>query len=158
MHCRCCVSRRRKSEVTHNEAVADIDTLLHLAIEAVLGAPPPIPLAGQAWIVAMAASGVWAGRDGAVAAYGGAGWRYITPREGCVAWRRDLQRFAVFAADGWRDDGWPVATLRIGSRTVLGGGMSVVPATSGGAVIDVEVRATVAALAAGLRVQGLVAS
>ena len=147
-----------QKEVTHNEAVSGIDTLLHLAVEGVLGAPPPTPLPGQAWIVAAAASGAWAGQDGKIAAYGSAGSRMVPPREGCVAWRRDLQRFAVFTGDGWRDDGWPVAALRIGTRTVLGGGMSVVPAASGGSVIDVEARAALTALVAGLRVQGLLAS
>ena len=63
----------------------------------------------------------------------------------------------MYTAEGWRDDGWPVATLRIGTRTVLGGGMCVVPAASGGSVIDVEARAALTALVAGLRVQGLVA-
>ena len=54
-----------QKEVTHNEAVVGIDTLLHLAVEGVLGAPPPTPLPGQAWIIAAAASGAWAGQDGA---------------------------------------------------------------------------------------------
>ena len=64
----------------------------------------------------------------------------------------------MLTAGGWRDDGWPVATLRIGARTVLGGGMSVVPPVAGGAVVDAEARTAIAALVAGLRIQGLVAA
>lgn len=148
-----------QKEVTHNEAVAGIDTLLHLAVESLArSTPPEAPAAGQAWIVAGSPVGIWAGRAGEIASYGAGGWRYVTPQQGCVAWLRDVQRFAVFTAEGWRDDGWPVAALRIGPRTVLGGGMSVVPAPAGGTVIDTEARAAIAALVAGLRIQGLVAA
>lgn len=147
-----------QKEVTHNEAVAGIDALLHLAVETrALAVPPAAPGAGQAWIVAPGASGDWAGRAGEIASFGAGGWRYVAPRQGCVAWLRDVQRFAVFTAEGWRDDGWPVAALRVGTRTVLGGGMSVVPAIAGGTVVDAEARAALAALVAGLRIQGLVA-
>jgi hypothetical protein len=148
-----------QKEVTHNAAVAGIDALLHLAVEtAARGTLPEAPVAGQAWIVADGATGEWAGHDGAIMAFDAAGWHRIAPREGCVAWLRDVQRFAILTSGGWRDDGWPVAALRIGARTVLSGGMSVVPTAVGGAVVDVEARAAIAALVAGLRVQGLVAS
>ncbi|TRW14349.1 DUF2793 domain-containing protein [Glacieibacterium frigidum] len=147
-----------QKEVTHNEAVAGIDTLLHLAVETLtLAAPPAAPVPGQAWIVAAGATGDWAGRSAEIASFGTGGWRYAVPQQGCVAWLRDVQRFAVFTADGWRDDGWPVAALRVGTRTVLGGGMSTVPPVEGGAVVDAEARAAIAALVADLRFQGLVA-
>lgn len=148
-----------QKEVTHNEALVGIDTLLHLAVESLTrSTPPAAPAVGQAWIVAASPAGIWAGRAGEIASYGAGGWHYVTPQQGCVAWLRDVQRFAVFTAEGWRDDGWPVAALRIGARTVLGGGMSVVPSPSGGTVIDAEARAAIAALVAGLRIQGLVAA
>lgn len=148
-----------QKEVTHNEAVAAVDTLLHLAVEtARLASPPAAPTVGQAWIVATGASGEWAGRAAMIANFGSAGWRYAAPRQGCVAWLGDVQRFTVFTAGGWRDDGWPVAALRIGARTLLGAAATTVPVVSGGAVVDLELRAAVAALVAGLRDQGLVAA
>lgn len=148
-----------QKEVTHNEALAGVDTLLHLAVETLgLAVPPSAPVPGQAWIVAASPTGVWTARAGEIASFGAGGWRYVAPRQGCVAWLRDVQRFAVFTADGWRDDGWPVAALRIGSRTVLGGGIGVVPPVTGGTIVDAEVRAALAALVTGLRIQGLVAS
>lgn len=147
-----------QKEVTHNEAVAGIDTLLHLAVESLSrSTPPSAPAAGQAWIVAASPADIWAGRAGEIASYGAGGWRYIAPQQGCVAWLRDVQRFAVFTADGWSDDGWPVAALRIGTRTALGGGLSVIAPPTGGAVVDTEARGAIAALIAGLQIQGLVA-
>lgn len=151
------VAQARK-EVTHNEALAGIDSLLHLAVEtAALASPPIAPLPGQAWIVGAAPSGVWAGRAGEVASFGSGGWRYALPQEGCVAWLRDLQRFSVFTAAGWTDDGWPAAGVRIGGRLALSGTAASVPLPVGGTIVDTEVRAGFATLVATLRGQGLVA-
>ena len=146
-----------QKEVTHNEAVAAIDALLHLAVESsMLGTPPLAPAAGQAWIVAATASGIWTGHAGEVAVFGSGGWRYVVPREGCVAWLRDLQRFAVRTGTGWRDDGWPAAGVRIGSRLALGASLVSVGLPTGGGVVDNEARVAIGALAAALRSQGLV--
>lgn len=147
-----------QKEVTHNEAVAGIDALLYLAVEtATLGAPPATPSVGQAWIVASTASGTWAGHGAEIALFGSGGWRFVVPREGCVAWLRDLQRFAVRTGSGWRDDGWPAGGLRIGSRLALAVTPVAVTAPTGGATIDTEVRAALNSLIGSLRLQGLVA-
>ncbi len=149
-----------QKEVTHNEAVATIDSLLHLAVEtATLGAPPASPVAGQAWIVpsAITPTGAWAGRSGQIASFTAAGWRYLMPREGCVAWLHDSQRFAVRTALGWTDDGWPASGLRIGSRLALNGTAPAVGSPVGGTTVDVEARAALNALLTALREQGVVA-
>lgn len=148
-----------QKEVTHNEAVAAIDVLLQLAVESrTLGVPPAAPAAGAAWIVPGGASGAWAGRTGDIAAWDEGGWRYLRPRGGTVAWLGDAARFAVFDGTVWRDDGWPVAGLRIGGRLMLAAVPATVAAPVGGTTVDVEARAALAALTATLRAQGLVAS
>ena len=145
-----------QKEVTHNEALTRIDTLLQLGVEAAtLAVPPAAPVAGTAWIVAAGASGAWAGHVGSVAAWTAGGWRFVLPREGCIAWLRDVQRFAVFTAAGWRDDGWPVAGLRIGTRLALVNPAPIVAVPSGGATTDIEARAGVAALISALRLAGV---
>lgn len=147
-----------QKEVTHNQAVAGIDTLLHLAVEtATLNRPPVAPALGQAWIVAPGASGAWAGHAGEVASFGSAGWRYTVPREGCVAWLCDVQRFAVCTAAGWRDDGWPAAGLRIGGRLAMTGSAPVVTGPVGGTTVDTQARATLAVLLEALSFQGVIA-
>ncbi len=146
-----------QKEISHNEALGEIDTLLHLAVETLgLGVPPAAPVAGQAWIVASGATGAWSGRAGQIASYGSGSWRYAVPREGCIAWLRDAACFAVFTAAGWRSDGWPVAGLRVGARLLLQGVPAAVAAPSGGTVVDIEARARLAELLAGLRGLGLV--
>lgn len=147
-----------QKEVTHNEAVAGIDALLHLAVEtSTLAVPPVAPSAGQAWIIAAAPTGAWAGHAGEVANFSAGGWRFIVPREGCVAWLRDAQRFAIRMGTGWRDDGWPAVGIRIGSRLVLGALPVTLAAPVGGSVVDVEARSAIVVLVAALRAQGLVA-
>ena len=147
-----------QKEVTHNEALGVIDALLHLAVEsATTAAPPSSPSPGQAWIVPAAATGTWAVRAGEVASFTSGGWRYSVPREGCVAWLKDVQRFAVRTAAGWHDDGWPAAGVRVGSRLALTGAAPTVAGASGGAVVDLEARGAIAALLTALRAQGVIA-
>jgi hypothetical protein len=147
-----------QKEVTHNEAVAGIDALLHLAVEtATVATVPATPGIGQAWIVPAAATDDWAGRGGQIASYGSGGWRYFVPREGCVAWLKDVQRFGVFTASGWTSDGWPAAGLRIGTRLALSGSAPAVAPASGGTTVDAEARAVLAAMLAALRGQGVLA-
>jgi hypothetical protein len=146
-----------QKEVTHNEAVTLIDALLHLAVESALLAVPPLaPVAGTGWIIAAGASAAWAGRTGQVATWTSGGWRFVVPRQGCVAWLRDVQHFAVYTASGWRDDGWPVAGLRIGGRLALATAPATVPVPVGGTVVDVETRAALAILLATLRAAAIV--
>lgn len=146
-----------QKEVTHNEAVTAIDSLLHLAVEtATLAVPPFAPTGGTGWIVGASPTGVWAGRAGQVAFWTEGGWRFTQPRQGCVAWLRDVQHFAVFTAAGWRDDGWPVAGLRVGGRLALAVAPVGITAPVGGAVIDLESRATLAMLLIALRAAAIV--
>ena len=150
-------SGQAQKEITHNEAVGGIDTLLHLAVETqTLAAPPASPASGQTWLVAAGATGAWVGRAGQLASFGTGGWRFTVPREGCVAWLRDLAIFAVFTAGGWRSDAWPAAGLRIGTRTILQATPAAVAAPSGGTVIDAEARAKLGELLVVLRGLGLV--
>lgn len=146
-----------QKEITHNDALAHIDALLHLAVEtATLVTPPPAPVAGKAWIIAPGATGVWQGRDRTVASFGSGGWRHIVPQQGCVAWLRDLQRFAVFTADGWRDDAGPFSGIPLGSRQIFTATPGVVTDTADGTIVDRELRATMQELLTMLRDQGIV--
>lgn len=147
---------RAQKEITHNEALARVDALLHLVIESRRSNMPPSAADGRAWLVAPAATGAWAGRDGAIAVDDASGWSFIVPREGCIAFVRDEEVFICFVAGAWRDR-WPVAGLSVAGRPCLGPAPGLVTAASGGAVIDAEVRATVSQLLATLRAQGLIA-
>jgi hypothetical protein len=55
---------------------------LRACVEGQLAAPPADPAPGQCWIIAPAATGAWAGKDGAIAGWTESGWRFIEPMVG----------------------------------------------------------------------------
>lgn len=143
-----------QKEITHNDALARVDALLHLAVESRHTVAVPT-MADTCWIVAPDATGAWAGHDGQVAVLDDAGWTFVVPLDGCIAFVRDEGVFVHYAGNQWRD-AWTVPSLAIGSLT-LTGGAGVLPDPSGGTVIDVEARATLTALLGALRISGLLA-
>lgn len=126
-----------QKEVTHNEAIALIDLLCHMTVEAgPIDAPPSSPVPGQAWIVGLAPTGAWAGQARSLAGWTDGGWRFIAPRQGMRVLR---------AADGvW---------LRCDGSDWIEPASVAVPA--GGGVIDTEARAAIAALIDQLSAHGL---
>ncbi len=152
-------SGQAQKEVTHNTALAAVDALLHLAVVSrTLTAPPAAPVDPGCWIVAAGATGIWTGHAGDIAAFDAGGWSFISPRDGCLAFVIDEGVFAVRSEGAWRADTWPVRALSVGGRTMLAVPPSALAAPVGGAVVDTEVRAAVAALTAALRAMGLVAA
>lgn len=126
-----------QKEVTHNEALALIDALIQPAVETgpIVDAPTDAE-EGQCWLVGTGATGVWAGRDDALAVRTSGGWRFAAPRPG--------MRVLCLADASW--------------LCFDGGGWVAAPAISppaGGAMVDVEARAAIAALVSILAMQGL---
>lgn len=92
-----------QKHVTHNEALARLDGLVHLVlVSRSTGVPPAEPEIGAAWLCAAGASGEWAGRDGSVAIFTQGGWRFHTPRSGWRAWIEDEGALAVLDGAAWR--------------------------------------------------------
>jgi len=129
-----------QKEVTHNEALALLDALIHAAVEAgPLAAPPEGPAEGRCWIVGAAPTGVWAGQANAIAIRTGGEWRFAPPRRGMRAMR---------LTDG--------AQLRFdGSAWVPPG---TITAPSGGSTIDAQARSVLSTLILHLAAQGLLIS
>lgn len=125
-----------QKEITHNEALALIDGIIHPVIESDSERAPPVDaVAGQAWLVGPGASGEWAGQDGRIALMTGGGWRFVTPVDGMQAWLS-------------------------GARAVFSGGTWSAPPTyaapDGGVVVDVEARNALSTLASALAMAGLI--
>ncbi len=147
-----------QKELDHNEALAAIDLLVHATVLAMhVDIPPVDPAQGACWIVGPAPVGAWAGRTGALAGWTQGGWRFVAPREGMTIW---------VAADGVAarhvDGAWTIGQVRasgvyVEGERVLGSRQSGVSDPAGGAVVDVEARAALAALLAGLRNHGIIA-
>jgi hypothetical protein len=146
-----------QKEVTHNEALLALDRQVQLSvISRQLAAPPAAASAGAAYIVAAPGSGAWAGHAGAIASFDGYAWHFTDPVIGALAWVGDEGVFSVFDG-GWSADGWPVSALRIGGRTLLAGPPATIAAPAGGSIVDAESRASIGAVIAALRAQGLLA-
>jgi hypothetical protein len=93
-----------QKHVPHNEALAALDALVHLAVkDMVRTTPPGSPAEGDRHIIAAGATGAWAGKDLAVAAFVGGGWTYVTPRRGFVALDEADNRLVIFNGTVWVD-------------------------------------------------------
>lgn len=126
-----------QKEVTHNEALTLLDLLFQPVIEsAALASPPPDPQPGCIWLVAASASGAWNGQSGRLAAMTEGGWRFVAPFEGLLLWNKDVAQ-----QHHYHDGQWIVPNN--------------IAEPVGGAVVDVEARATLANIAALLVKWGL---
>lgn len=133
------VSQAQK-EITHNEALVLIDALLHMAIEGVSSAVPPVVDTdiGKCWLVGNAPTTAWTGQADTIAVYIGGGWRHIAPQDGMRIWNRSNGRH-MFRIDGQWLDGPAIAN------------------PSNGSVVDIEARTALAAILQYFRLIGLLA-
>ena len=98
------LSAQAQKHVTHNEALRHLDAIVQPGvISKDLTEPPPAPLNGDRYLVATDATGVWAGRDGSIAAYQDGAWAFHAPRHGWQVWLRDKARIEVFDGTEWID-------------------------------------------------------
>ena len=112
-----------QKEFTVNEALLRADLALHCAVEGEVAAPPPSPLAGQAWLVAASPSGAFAGHALGIAGYTAGGWRFIAPRTGFRVYDKASACFRHYTG-AWQ--------------------RLIVPATpAGGSTIDQEARTAI---------------
>lgn len=66
-----------------------------------LATPPGTPTAGDTYIVAAAATGAWAGKEGQVTLWDGAAWVFAAPRIGWMAYLEDEEKLIAYKAAGW---------------------------------------------------------
>lgn len=145
-----------QKEMSHNEALARLDLVTQAAVLDVdLNTPPDEPAAGDAWIVGDDPNGAWTGRPGAIAGWTGGGWRFADPWEGMRAWVAARGACALFS-----DGGWTVGALHgrllVEGVQVIGPRAAPIADPVGGATVDGEARATLAALLEALREHGLI--
>lgn len=134
------VSQAHK-EITHNEALAIIDGLLHLSVIDSASSPPTLTIsdAGKCWLVVAPGSGAWTGKENSLASWNGSGWRFVEPVEGMAIWNSQNNSELRFSGSEWRQPG-------------------VVLAPAGGSVVDLEARAAFSLLLTHLRNAGILAN
>jgi hypothetical protein len=146
-----------QKELSHNEALTRIDLALHPAVEeAPAASPPASPGDGQCWIVAAPATGDWEGREGLLAMWTEAGWRFLAPAPGTVAWNKAAGLPTLWDGWQWREGAVLGSSLVINGVQVVGARQSAVPSPSGGTIIDEEARAAINGLTAALMSHGLI--
>ncbi|MBN8808754.1 MAG: DUF2793 domain-containing protein [Sphingomonas sp.] len=126
--------------MTHNEAIVVLDLLVQPSVVALgTDTPPAAPVVGQCWIVGAGPTGVWAGMPHRLAGWTDGGWRFVDPVEGMAAWVAGTNFLARYVGGAWRP-------------------ATAIAAPSGGATVDAEARAAIAAMLGMLRDQGLAIS
>jgi len=147
-----------QKEFFHNEALAAIDAALHPVVEdAGTVVPPTDPAAGQAWIAGAAAGGDWAGADGKICIATAGGWRFIAPVDGMTAWNRAAGCWSIWDGSDWKNGEFPVSRILVNGVQVLGDRQAAISDPAGGATVDAQSRAAIAAMLEALRQHGLIA-
>ncbi len=92
-----------QKHVTVNEALLRLDCVSMLTLETRNAVSPPVTaVEGEAFGLAAAPSGVWAGQGGRVAVFLGGGWVFMTPQRGWRAWIADEGVLALHDGADWR--------------------------------------------------------
>ncbi len=145
-----------QKEVTHNEALALADIAMQAVVQSV--APPTVPGSpqpGQCWIVGSSPAGAWDGQAGAIAGWTSGGWRFVAPFPGMQVWSIPDNAMARREGSTWVVGLMTAASLSVGGQQVVGAQQPRVTVATGGATVDVQARAAIAALIAGLETHGL---
>lgn len=148
-----------QKELSHNEALALIDLLVHPAVAGfAVNAPPATVAAGDTWVVGTAPTGAWAGRANQLAGWTEGGWRFVMPIEGMMVWLLQSTVTARFSGGSWVAGDVAANRLVIAGNGVVGARQAAIAAPSGGSLIDAQARATLASILAALRSHGLIST
>lgn len=102
--------------VTVDQALRILDAAVQLTvIDRDLTAPPGSPSDGDTYIVAVSATGDWAGQDGKIAYYSNTAWVFVTPAEGWRAWVTDEDVTATYQNGAWAGVGQAETVKALGS-------------------------------------------
>jgi hypothetical protein len=134
------VSQAQK-EITHNEALVMIDALLHRAVEAALPTAPAVTDddIGKCWIINGLPTGAWANKADQIAYWIGGSWRFVIPHEGMAVWNKFTHCHSLYTSGQWT-------------------AAPVIANPTGGAVVDNEARAALAAILQYFRLIGILAT
>lgn len=83
------VSSQAQKEITHNEALTILDTVVNAVFIDQLTAPPGTFAEGDSFIVAATATGPWTGKENCIAKYQNSSWFFFTPFNGMTAMKSD---------------------------------------------------------------------
>jgi Protein of unknown function (DUF2793) len=95
------VTGQAQKEITHNDALNDLDSLAQISvINRTTATPPTTPAEGDSYIIAASPTGAWAGNANAVASYY-SGWRIKPAKTGWLAYVQAESIFYIFDGTAW---------------------------------------------------------
>jgi hypothetical protein len=93
-----------QKHVTHNAALASLDTLIHLSVkQRNVVAPPAAPNPGDRYLVGTSATGAFGGQDGKIAAFMDGVWTFATPGTGWRCFVQNENVLLVYSGGVWTD-------------------------------------------------------
>ncbi len=93
-----------QKHVTHNEAIRQLDALVHLSVVSQdLVQPPGTPATGERYIIAQGATGEWLEHDGKIASFSDGAWTILEPTKGWIAYVEDQHKVLVHREGSWQD-------------------------------------------------------
>lgn len=96
------IASQAQKHLTHNEALAILETLVQPVVSDIAASTPPTdPAEGDCVVVGQGASGPFTGKDGMIAAWIGATWHFHAPQIGWAVVRGSDGQMFVFGASGW---------------------------------------------------------
>ncbi|MFD1952248.1 DUF2793 domain-containing protein [Sphingomonas arantia] len=151
------VAGQAQKGVTHNEALAIVDMVLHPVVETLtLAVPPDDPQVGRAWVVPADGTGVWADRRGQIAGWTDGGWRFVAPTPGMVTWVVDEGLHARWTGAVWSSGPVPTGGVAVAGVRVVGAQQPAIADPEGGEMADIQGRSTLRAVLTALRNHGLI--
>ncbi|MBZ6076421.1 DUF2793 domain-containing protein [Microvirga puerhi] len=110
-----------QKHVTHNEALASLDALVHLAVkERHRTTPPAAPQEGERYLVGAGAGGSFQNREGEIALFDLGVWRFFTPRAGWRIYVEAEDAFLIHDGTDWYEIGHYVRGLEVLDRLGIG--------------------------------------
>lgn len=95
------VASQAQKEVTHNDALNDLDFLTQCSvIDYTISTPPSSPATGASYIIGPSPTGAWSGSANCVAGYY-SGWSIKTPEAGWTAWTQNGNRLFYYTGSAW---------------------------------------------------------
>ena len=94
--------QQAQKQVTYNQAMRALDLLVQPSVKSrTLAAPPLSPAEGDAYAVAPAATGAWAGRDGQLATLLDGVWSFRAAADGWQLYVEDSAELVIRQAGAW---------------------------------------------------------
>ncbi len=94
-------SNQAKKEISINEALVKLDSLLNAgAISMQLSSPPSSPKDGDLYIVGKSPNGLWAKYEDYITYYYHS-WYFIQPKTGSLMWVNDQRNLFYYSDGSW---------------------------------------------------------